>query len=186
MVVFKICRKAEHEQNVWKHQRRHISAHESSESNIRELRSTIQTLNSKIDSLQSELRHEGITVVKLRADIKALDEAQQRTKVEVDVVAKLESSLRSQESRSEKLTETVSRLETEKAALITQHETQVSALKSEVAAAKKEVVAGRRRIEKLEQDFAHVKGALDFEKSKRRVYEPSNEEVYEDEVCFVK
>lgn len=184
MVVFKICRKAEHEDRFLKQQRKNINAHEAAETTIRDLRCTIQTGNTTIDSLQSQRTNDAITIVKLRHDIKALEEAQQRTKVEVDVVAKLESALRSEESRSGKLTDTVSRLEAEKAALVTQHETQVSALKSEVAAAKKELNSGRRRIEKLEQDVAHVKSALDFEMGKRRVYENSNNEVYEDEVCF--
>ena len=186
--MFEFDRTAQYEDKISKLASNLKKADANSDKEITSLRASLEQSRQAHRLALSEKETEIVLVAKLRKEIVDLKDAQEKSKVEMDVVSTLESALRAEQSRTLNLTNTVSRLEAEKAEkpeVVAQLESQSSALNSQLAAATAELQSCRRQLHALQQDYMHVKSTLEFETSKRKVFEYSNSDFYDDEVCIV-
>lgn len=184
--MFVLHRTAQYEDKVSKLSSNLKKADANSDKEINSLRATLEEWRQAHRVALSEKENEILLVVKLRQEISELKDALEKSKVETGVVSTLESTLRAEQSRTSNLTNTVSRLEAEKAEkpeVVAQRESQVSALNSQLAAATAELQSCRRQLHTLQQDYMHVKSTLEFENSKRKLFDYND--FYEEEVCIV-
>jgi chromosome segregation ATPase len=163
------------------------NADAKSDTQIHSLRASLDEANRALQVARSEKETEIQEVAKLRKENKELKDSLQKSKVEMEVVSNLQSALHAEENRSSNLTTTVARLEsekTEKAMLVGQRDSQMSALNSQLLSVSTELQSCRRQLVSLQQDYIHVKSTLDFEISKRKLFDTGNTEYFDDEVSI--
>lgn len=159
---------------------------------IHSLRASLDESNQALQIAKSEKETETQQVLKLRKENNALQDTLQKSKVEMEVVSQLQSALRAEESRSSNLTTTVARLESEKAEkaiVVGQRESQISALNSQLVTVTTDLQSCRRELVTLQQHYIHVKSTLEFEINKRKLFENGNTDYFDEEVsieCEVK